>query len=166
MSLSKLSLGGNNFGNVATFFYSVPSKRWHSLPRRYIFFFWSSVSSNWFPTFSYTVLCINLAYFLILNVSNLVFFCLNLTEAHSYTVTRIDMILRYPDRVPLTHFVHRAKKVFSMGAWILCWVFCATGIFRRCNGKMFEHRGGANLRPSDYEADTLPLRHCSLVQMI
>jgi hypothetical protein len=22
------------------------------------------------------------------------------------------MIFRYPDRVPLTHFVHRAKKVF------------------------------------------------------
>ncbi len=32
------------------------------------------------------------------------------------TVTRIDVIFRYPDRVPLTHFVHRAKKVFSMGA--------------------------------------------------
>ncbi len=31
-----------------------------------------------------------------------------------HTVTRIDMIFRYPDRVPLTHFVHRAKKVFSM----------------------------------------------------
>ncbi len=30
------------------------------------------------------------------------------------TVTRIDVIFRYPDRVPLTHFVHRAKKVFSM----------------------------------------------------
>ena len=33
-----------------------------------------------------------------------------------YTVTRIDVIFRYQDRVPLTHFVHRAKKVFSMGA--------------------------------------------------
>ncbi len=32
------------------------------------------------------------------------------------TVTRIDVIFRYPDRVLLTHFVHRAKKVFSMGA--------------------------------------------------
>jgi hypothetical protein len=31
-----------------------------------------------------------------------------------YTVTRIDVIFSYPDRVPLTHFVHRAKKVFSM----------------------------------------------------
>jgi hypothetical protein len=30
------------------------------------------------------------------------------------TVTRIDVIFRYPDRVPLTHFVHRAKKFFSM----------------------------------------------------
>jgi hypothetical protein len=30
-----------------------------------------------------------------------------------YTVTRIDVIFRYPDRVPLTHFVHRAKKVFE-----------------------------------------------------
>jgi hypothetical protein len=32
----------------------------------------------------------------------------------TYTVTRIDVIFRYPDRVPLTHFVHRAKKVFTM----------------------------------------------------
>ncbi len=50
-----------------------------------------------------------------------------------------------------------------MCAWIFCWVFCATGIFRRCNGKVFEHRLGANLWPSDYEADILPLRHCILV---
>ncbi len=28
---------------------------------------------------------------------------------------------------------------------------------------MFEHRVGANLRPSDYELGVLPLRHCSLV---
>ncbi len=83
-----------------------------------------------------------------------------------YTVTRIDVIFRYPDRVPLTHFVHRVKKVFSMGAWILCWVFCATGIFRRCNGKMFEHRGGVNLLPSDYDPSVLPLRHCSLVYIL
>ncbi len=81
----------------------------------------------------------------------------------SYTVTRIDVIFRYPDRVPLTHFVHRAKKVFSMWAWIFCWLFCTTGIFRRCNGKVFEHRVGVNLRPSDYEPGVLPLRHCSLV---
>ncbi len=33
-----------------------------------------------------------------------------------YTVTRLDAIFRYPDRVPLTHFVHRAKKVFGMWA--------------------------------------------------
>ncbi len=26
------------------------------------------------------------------------------------TVTRLDVIFRYPDWVPLTHFVHRAKK--------------------------------------------------------
>ncbi len=32
----------------------------------------------------------------------------------NYTVTRLDVIFRYPDRVPLTHFVHRAKKVFGM----------------------------------------------------
>ncbi len=32
------------------------------------------------------------------------------------TVTRIDVIFGYPDRVPLTHFVHRAKKVFAMRA--------------------------------------------------
>jgi hypothetical protein len=29
------------------------------------------------------------------------------------TVTRLDVIFRYTDRVPLTHFVHRAKKVFK-----------------------------------------------------
>ncbi len=50
-----------------------------------------------------------------------------------------------------------------MWAWILCWPFCATGIFRRCNGKVFEHRVGANRRPPDYEPGVLPLRHCSLV---
>jgi hypothetical protein len=33
-----------------------------------------------------------------------------------YTVTSHDMIFRYPDRVPLTHFVHRAKKGFGMWA--------------------------------------------------
>ncbi len=82
---------------------------------------------------------------------------------YRYTVTRIDVIFRYPDRVPLTHFVHRAKKVFSMWAWIFCWLFCATGIFRRCNGKVFEHRVDTNLRPSDYEPGVLPLRHSSLV---
>ncbi len=75
------------------------------------------------------------------------------------------MIFRFPDRVPLTHFAHSAKKVFGMWAWIFCWVFCATGIFRRCNGKVFEHRAGANFRPSDYELGVLPLRHCSLVCM-
>ncbi len=79
------------------------------------------------------------------------------------TVTRLDVIFRYPDRVPLTHFVHRAKKVFAMWAWIFCWVLCATGIFRRCNGIVIEHRVGANLRPSDYEPGVLPMRHCSLV---
>ncbi len=79
------------------------------------------------------------------------------------TVTRIDVIFRYPDQVPLTHFVHRAKKVFSMWAWIFCWFFCATRIFRWCNDKVFEHRVGANLRPSDQEADILPLRHSTLV---
>ncbi len=49
------------------------------------------------------------------------------------------------------HFVHRAKKVFGMWAWIFCWVFCATGIFRRCNGKvLYLSTGvGANIRPSD-----------------
>ncbi len=57
-----------------------------------------------------------------------------------YTNTRLNVIFRYPDWVQLTHFVHRAKKVFGMWAWIFCWVFCATGIFRQCNGKVFEHR--------------------------
>ncbi len=78
------------------------------------------------------------------------------------TVTRIDVIFRYPDRVPLTHFVHGAKKVFSMWAWIFCWLLCNIGIFRRCNGKVFEHRVSTNLRPSDYEPGVLPLRHCSI----
>ncbi len=55
------------------------------------------------------------------------------------TVTRLDAIFRYPDRVPLTRFVQRAKNVFGMWAWNFCWVYCATGIFRRCNGKVFEH---------------------------
>ncbi len=32
-----------------------------------------------------------------------------------HTVTRLDVIFRYPDRVPLTHFVHRAKKIFACG---------------------------------------------------
>jgi hypothetical protein len=50
-------------------------------------------------------------------------------ERSAYTVTRLDVIFRHTDRVPLTHFVHRAKKVFGMWAWIFCWVFCATGIF-------------------------------------
>jgi hypothetical protein len=30
--------------------------------------------------------------------------------------TRLGVIFRYPDRVPLNHFVHRAKKVFGMWA--------------------------------------------------
>jgi hypothetical protein len=38
--------------------------------------------------------------------------CLSYLPLH--TVTRIDVIFRYPDRVSLTHFVHRAKKVFAM----------------------------------------------------
>ncbi len=63
-----------------------------------------------------------------------------------YTVTRVDVIFRYPDRVPLTHFVHRAKKVFAMRAWIFCCNLCATGIFRRCNFKVIVHRAGANSR--------------------
>ncbi len=67
-----------------------------------------------------------------------------------HTVTRLDVIFRYPDLVPLTHFIHRAKKVFTMRAWIFCCALCATGIFRRCNGKVIEHRAGANLQPSDY----------------
>ncbi len=67
-----------------------------------------------------------------------------------FTVTRLDVIFRYPDRVPLTHFVHRAKQVFAMWAWIFCWVLCASGIFRRCNGKVIWHRMGANPLPSDY----------------
>ncbi len=61
------------------------------------------------------------------------------------------MIFHYPDRVPLTNFVHRAKKVFAIWAWIFCWVLCSTGIFRWCNGKVIKHWVGANLRPSDYE---------------
>ncbi len=50
-----------------------------------------------------------------------------------------------------------------MWAWIFCWVFSATGIFPQWNGKIFEHRLGANLRSSDYEAGMLPVRHCILL---
>jgi hypothetical protein len=32
-----------------------------------------------------------------------------------YTVTSRDVIFRYPDKVPLTHFVHRAKKFLACG---------------------------------------------------
>ncbi len=32
------------------------------------------------------------------------------------TVTRLDVIFRYTDWVPLTHFVHRAKQVFALWA--------------------------------------------------
>ncbi len=39
-----------------------------------------------------------------------------LTKIMSPTVTRLDVIFSYPDRVPLTHFVHRAKKVFALWA--------------------------------------------------
>ncbi len=35
--------------------------------------------------------------------------------------------------------------------------------FPRCNGKILEHRLGANLRPSDNEADILPLRYSILM---
>ncbi len=37
-------------------------------------------------------------------------------SSDGYTVTRLDVIFSYPDRVPLTHFVHREKKVFAMWA--------------------------------------------------
>ncbi len=37
-------------------------------------------------------------------------------KAYKYTVTRLYVIFRYPDRVPLTHFVHRAKKLLPWGA--------------------------------------------------
>jgi hypothetical protein len=47
-----------------------------------------------------------------------------------------------------------------MWAWIFCWVFCATGNFQWCDGIVLEHRVGANLWSSDYEADTLPLHPC------
>jgi len=42
----------------------------------------------------------------------------NIFSVHmrSYTVTRLDVIFRHPDRVPLTHFILRAKKVFGMWA--------------------------------------------------
>ncbi len=38
-----------------------------------------------------------------------------------------------------------------------------------CGGvmeKFFEHRPGVSLRPSEYEADILPLRHCFLMEMV
>ncbi len=88
-----------------------------------------------------------------------------MAHLHCYCTSR-DVNFCYPDRVPLTQFVHIAKKNSGMWAWIFCWVSCATRIFRRCNGKIFEHRLGANLRPSDYEADILPLRHCILMYVM
>jgi hypothetical protein len=81
-----------------------------------------------------------------------------------YAVTSHDVDFCYPDRVPLTQFVHIAKKI-NVGLNFLL-SFCATGIFRRCNGKIFEHRLRANLRPSDYEADILPLHNCILVYIM
>jgi hypothetical protein len=89
---------------------------------------------------------------------------LNLAQIKiNYTVTIRKVNFCYPDRVPLTQFVHITKKSSSVWAWNFCWVFCATGIFLRCNRKIFEYRLGANLRPSGYEADILPLRHCILM---
>jgi hypothetical protein len=35
---------------------------------------------------------------------------------NAFSVTRLDAIFRYTDRVPLTYFVHRAKKDFGMWA--------------------------------------------------
>ncbi len=82
--------------------------------------------------------------------------CRGWTRGRTHTVTSRDVIFRYPDRVPLTHFVHRAKKVFGMWAWIFCWVFCATGIFRRCTEK---HLRTGRTQTSCFQPDTLPLRH-------
>ncbi len=83
-----------------------------------------------------------------------------------FTVTSCDGNFCYPDRVPLTQFVNLAKKNSGMWARIFCWVFCVTRIFQRCNGKILKHRLGANVPPSDYDADILPLRHCILVFMM
>ncbi len=41
-----------------------------------------------------------------------------------YTVTRLDVSFRYPDRVPLTHFVHRAKN-FPAVSVVTCRDFLA-----------------------------------------
>jgi len=78
--------------------------------------------------------------------------------ARPHTVTRLDVIFSYPDRVPLTHFVHRAKKVFAMWAWYFSWILCATGIFRRCNRKVIEHRMGANF---DLQIMNQVFYHCA-----
>ncbi len=59
-----------------------------------------------------------------------------------------------------------SKKNCGMWAWIFCWVFCATSIFWQCKGKLFEHRLSANLWPSDYDQNILPLRHCILVYIM
>jgi hypothetical protein len=81
---------------------------WLELRRKYFFFFilaeTAVVANNcsvWKITFSYFS---KFVYY---------FFQCRKNSSH-YTVTRIDVIFRYPDRVPLTHFVHGAKKVFSM----------------------------------------------------
>ncbi len=84
--------------------------------------------------------------------------------AYTHTVTRIDVIFRYPDRVPLTHFLHRAKKFLACEPEFYV-DFSAPPEF---SGGVMEKSlsTGANLRSSDYEPGVLPLRHCSLVMTI
>jgi hypothetical protein len=72
------------------------------------------------------------------------------------TVTRIDVIFRYPDRVPLTHFVLYIEQKKSLAWEPEFYVeFSAPPEF-----------SGGVIRPSDYDPGVLPLRHCSLVLII
>ncbi len=59
-----------------------------------------------------------------------------------------------------TRFVHIAKKLSAIWGSFFCWVFRATRICQQWNGKTFVHRSGVNFRPSEFQLDTLPIRHC------
>jgi hypothetical protein len=79
----------------------------------------------------------------------------------SYTATSRDVNFCYPDRVPLTHFVHIAKNNSVRQNFLLS--FLRHRNFPAVERQIYEHRRGGNLRPLDFEPDTLPLRHCILV---
>ncbi len=99
--------------------------------------------------------------------------------AYEYTVTSRGVNFRYPDRVPLTQFVHIAKKILPCGpgsciirpllskaTWTFRqWYSSLAGIFWRpgqtfCYGNFQKQRhGGSNECPSALLSDSLPLRY-------